>query len=75
MTGEFFELLSKKSVLWHILIEEGQGLTISSNKLFFEKGVKDSLSSDLLHHAFLVRTNDLFKTATSRKIIIISVGC
>jgi 2-dehydro-3-deoxygalactonokinase len=66
MTGEFFELLSKKSVLAHSL-EEGQGLAVASNKLSFEKGVKDSLSSDLLHHSFLVRTNDLFKTATKQE--------
>lgn len=66
MTGEFFALLSRKSVLAHS-IEEGQGLTISSNKLSFEKGVKDSSSPDLLHNAFLIRTNDLFKIATKQE--------
>ncbi len=66
MTGEFFELLSKKSVLAHS-IEEGHGPGLSSNKKIFEKGVKHGVSSDLLHHAFLVRTNDLFKIATRQE--------
>jgi 2-dehydro-3-deoxygalactonokinase len=66
MTGEFFELLSKKSILSHS-IEEGQGIEIISNKPFFTKGVTDGLQSDLLHNAFLVRTNDLFKTANKQE--------
>lgn len=66
MTGEFFELLSKKSILSHS-IEEGQGLDISSNKLSFEKGIEVGLQSDLLHHAFLVRTNDLFSAASKQE--------
>ncbi|MES2373224.1 MAG: 2-dehydro-3-deoxygalactonokinase [Bacteroidota bacterium] len=66
MTGEFFELLSKKSILSHS-IEEDKDLEELSNKLSFEKGVASGLSSDLLHNAFLVRTNDLFKTATKQE--------
>lgn len=59
MTGEVFDLLSKKSVLAHS-IEEGTVLETPSNKHAFEKGVRDSMDGDLLHHAFHVRTNDLF---------------
>jgi len=66
MTGEFFELLSKKSILSHS-IEEGEGLEVSSNNLSFEKGVTSGLSSGFLHNAFLVRINDLFKTATKQE--------
>jgi 2-dehydro-3-deoxygalactonokinase len=59
MTGELFELLSKKSILSGS-IEEGKGLQQQKNVLSFEKGVIDSAESNLLHNCFRVRTNDLF---------------
>ncbi|MDB5210048.1 MAG: hypothetical protein JWQ30_875 [Sediminibacterium sp.] len=66
MTGEFFKLLSKKSVL-ALSIEEGNDLEEPLHKQAFEKGVKDSLLSDLLHHSFLVRTNDLFHSCAKQE--------
>ncbi|MEO8172420.1 MAG: 2-dehydro-3-deoxygalactonokinase, partial [Sediminibacterium sp.] len=38
-----------------------------SNKNAFEKGITDSMSSDLLHHAFHVRTNDLFNNSSKQE--------
>ncbi len=63
MTGEFFDLLSKKSIL-SVSVEEGNGLQAENNLRSFEKGVKDSVNANLLHNCFLVRTNDLFKKLT-----------
>src|SRR5215469_4233274 len=57
MTGEFFELLSKKSILSNDVAE---GNFSESGLESFKKGVKDSLHSNLLHSSFLVRTNHLF---------------
>ena len=57
MTGEFFELLSKKSILSSNV--EGGDLSEPSLESF-KKGVKESLVSELLHSSFLVRTNHLF---------------
>ncbi len=59
MTGEFFELLSKKSILSNN-VEETRDLLNTANLISFEKGIADSLHSDILHGSFLVRTNDLF---------------
>ncbi|MDO7846585.1 2-dehydro-3-deoxygalactonokinase [Hymenobacter sp. M29] len=63
MTGEFFSLLSTKSIL-AASVEEGGKLEEGSNLTWFEKGVHDSQQANLLHNAFLVRTNDLFKKAS-----------
>lgn len=59
MTGEFFNLLSKESIL-SSSIERGGVFEDENNKLAFEAGVKGSLSLNFLHHSFLVRTNILF---------------
>jgi len=59
MTGEFFKLLSKKSIL-SLSVEEGKGLRDPANQQSFAQGVKDSNLTDLLHTSFRVRTNDLF---------------
>lgn len=59
MTGEFFELLSKKSVLSNN-VEETRDLLNAGNLKSFGQGVADSLHSDVLHSSFLVRTNHLF---------------
>jgi 2-dehydro-3-deoxygalactonokinase len=66
MTGEFFHLLSQKSIL-------AASVTISSfssgndnqqiennYRQSFEKGIEDSQRTGLLHSPFLVRTNSLF---------------
>jgi len=63
MTGEFFELLSKKSIL-SVSVEEGSGIQAENNLRSFQKGVKDSMNANLLHSCFLIRTNDLFKKLT-----------
>lgn len=56
MTGEFFELLSKQSILSSSLLQEQEFKTI-----FFEKGIRDGASMNLLNSAFRVRVNHLFK--------------
>ena len=59
MTGEFFELLSKKSIL-SVSLEEGNGLQSGKNLQSFQKGINDCRRSNLLHTSFIVRTNHLF---------------
>jgi 2-dehydro-3-deoxygalactonokinase len=60
MTGEFFELLSAKSILSDSLAA-GTTIEDDENKPAFEQGIKDSLQQNLLHYSFMVRTNQLFK--------------
>ena len=59
MTGEFFELLSKVSVLSVSVAKESE-LQHNENRHSFEMGVRDSAGSNLLQNCFKVRTNDLF---------------
>lgn len=59
ITGELFDLLSKKSILT-VSVEEGKDLQQANNLQYFEKGVRDSEGSNLLHSCFLVRTNQVF---------------
>ncbi|MES1224215.1 MAG: 2-dehydro-3-deoxygalactonokinase, partial [Bacteroidota bacterium] len=59
MTGEFFELLSKKSILSNN-VEENHDPLSSGNLNSFEKAVADSLDSNILHSSFMVRINQLF---------------
>ena len=56
MTGEFFELLSKHSIL-SPSIASHPGFSDE----FFERGVRDGVSMNLLNAAFQVRVNQLFK--------------
>jgi 2-dehydro-3-deoxygalactonokinase len=58
MTGEFFELLSKKSILADG-VAGGDGLMDGSSSKRFEDGVRAGAGQNLLHAAFLVRTNSL----------------
>lgn len=59
MTGEYFEILSKKSILSASLTSCQP--TDNENILkSFRQGVQDAVDSNLLHASFLVRTNDLF---------------
>src|SRR5438477_3512663 len=66
MTGEFFELLSKKSIL-SVSLEEGNGLKSEKNLQSFQKGINDCLRSNLLHTSFIVRTNHLFGKLSKRE--------
>ncbi len=59
ITGELFDLLSKKSIL-AVSVEEGKDLQQANNLQYFGKGVNDSKGSNLLHNCFLVRTNQVF---------------
>ncbi|MBH8567964.1 2-dehydro-3-deoxygalactonokinase [Microvirga sp. STS02] len=60
MTGEFFALLSTKSIL-AASVEEGGKLAEGRHQQWFAQGVLESQQANLLHNAFLVRTNDLFR--------------
>ena len=66
MTGEFFSLLSTGGIL-AASVEEGGKLDEGDNLRWFETGVRASQQANLLHNAFLVRTNDLFKRASKRE--------
>jgi 2-dehydro-3-deoxygalactonokinase len=59
MTGEFFELLSKKSILADS-IAAGGAIEDAGNKAAFEKGVAECWQENLLNSCFMVRTNQLF---------------
>jgi 2-dehydro-3-deoxygalactonokinase len=63
MTGEFFDLLCKKSIL-SASVEKGEGIHDKNNMEIFEAGVKAAGESSLLHSSFLVRTNTLFDKIT-----------
>jgi 2-dehydro-3-deoxygalactonokinase len=65
MTGEFFELFSKKSILSDS-VEEGNNL-LQKNIQSFEKGILNSVQLNLLHSCFLVRTNHLFNKFTKQE--------
>jgi len=63
MTGEFFELLAKTSVLSKSMLPSGD--IPNDNELNnFKKGVIESNYTNILHTAFLARTNDLFEKTT-----------
>ena len=66
MTGEFFSLLSTKGIL-AASVEAGGQLEAGGNRQWLEKGVQDSQEVNLLHNAFLIRTNDLFKKASKQE--------
>ncbi|MEO6329713.1 MAG: 2-dehydro-3-deoxygalactonokinase [Ginsengibacter sp.] len=66
MTGEFFELLCKKSTLSGG-VEDNEDLFDKDNFKNFEKGVKDSISENILHSSFLVRTNYLLNKLTKKE--------
>ncbi|WP_065814187.1 2-dehydro-3-deoxygalactonokinase [Hymenobacter sp. DG25B] len=66
MTGEVFSLLSKESIL-AASVEEGGQLEEGNNQQWFAKGIQDSQQANLLHNAFLVRTQDLFRKATRQE--------
>lgn len=59
MTGEFFRLLSQHSILSKSVDENNQDWN-NGNLKAFEDGVIRSMQDNLLHNAFMVRTNHLF---------------
>ena len=60
MTGEFFALLSRNSILSGS-VTAGGDLTDPANRDCFINAVQQSRTTPLLHHAFRVRTNQLLK--------------
>jgi|HubBroStandDraft_3_1064219.scaffolds.fasta_scaffold87874_2 2-dehydro-3-deoxygalactonokinase len=66
MTGEFFSLLSKNSILSGN-VEESDSLLDGDILKNFEEGVEISLLHNLLNASFLVRTNGLFNRNTKRE--------
>jgi len=66
MTGEFFKLLSEKSIL-SASVAKTADLNSEKNKNAFEAGVKESLHSNLLNSSFTVRTNYLFHKLTQQE--------
>ena len=65
MTGEFFELLNKKSLLAGS-VNESQDFQNVKNQESFLRGIQES-ELNLLHTAFFVRTNDLFQKLTKEE--------
>lgn len=66
MTGEFFDLLTRKSIL-SVSVEEGEDFQKTNYFEAFKKGVKDSIDSNILHTCFLVRTNNVFNKLTKHE--------
>ncbi len=66
MTGEFFSLLSGKSILSGN-VEESDNILEGDMLKNFEEGVANSLKHNLLHASFLARTNDLFNRNTKKE--------
>lgn len=58
MTGEFFDLLSAKSILSGSVQKNEWGAQ-QENDIYFERGVRDAAVSNMLNLAFYVRTNQL----------------
>jgi 2-dehydro-3-deoxygalactonokinase len=63
MTGEFFALLTTESIL-ATAVEVAGELDEPAHAQAFAQGVRASQEGNLLHHAFLVRTNRLFEKLT-----------
>ncbi|HEV8082087.1 MAG TPA: 2-dehydro-3-deoxygalactonokinase [Chitinophagaceae bacterium] len=66
MTGEFFELLTKKSILSNS-VEKVDDLSNAGTLKSFEKGIENSLHVNILNGSFQVRTNDLFKKLSKQE--------
>ncbi|UYZ64071.1 2-dehydro-3-deoxygalactonokinase [Hymenobacter weizhouensis] len=61
MTGEFFALLTTESILASAVESGAGGLDQPAHAQAFAQGVQASQRGNLLHEAFLVRTNRLFE--------------
>ena len=60
MTGEFFSLLSGKSIL-SASVQNGGSVSEKNNLKAFELGAKAGFVGNLLHEAFMIRTNNLME--------------
>lgn len=60
MTGEFFGLLSRESILASA-VEAADDVQLPAHAQAFAAGVRASQTDNLLHNAFLVRTANLFE--------------
>lgn len=60
MTGEFFELLSRKSIL-SSSIQQSDGLSLAKHESSFANGVREGFHFNLLNSSFRIRTNILFE--------------
>ena len=60
MTGEFFSLLSGKSILAASVQNEGS-IADKNNMKVFEMGAEKGFNGNLLHEAFMIRTNNLME--------------
>ncbi len=66
MTGEFFDLLSTKSIL-HAGIEKSGEPESAMDIKYFEQAVKEGATTNLLNVCFRVRTNSLFDKLTRKQ--------
>lgn len=66
MTGEFFELLSQKSIL-RLSVENNDVQSNPQASTSFKMGVNDAIDANLLNAAFKVRTNGLFNKLSNRE--------
>jgi 2-dehydro-3-deoxygalactonokinase len=66
MTGEFFELLSQKSILAGSVAEGGE-LNDAGNLNSFLSGVVEGQQSNLLNGSFKIRTNNLFQKLSKQQ--------
>lgn len=62
MTGEFFELLSTKSLLAKSIIKN-----VITNDQVFAEGAKDGEANNILNASFHIRTNQLLKKYTAEE--------
>jgi len=66
MTGEFFRLLSEKSIL-STSIQAREHFGANEHRKSFEDGVRTGAKTNLLQSSFQIRTNDLFGTMTGEE--------
>lgn len=66
MTGEYFELLSEKSIL-KVGVEAHDDFHSFNGLQSFKQGVQDAVGANLLHISFRVRTNDLFEHLSKKE--------
>lgn len=66
MTGEFFELLSQKSIL-RLSVENDHTPINPANLSSFKMGVHDAIDASLLNVAFKIRTNSLFNKLSGKE--------
>lgn len=66
MTGDFFELLSQKSILTNS-VEKEDDIQDPEYLESFKQGVSDAVNSNPLNAVFKVRTNNLFNVYTKKQ--------